>query len=386
MFLDNSFISPIPYPHPPLSHPPLTPWEEPGPFGRPFIPGNGAETMMEVVKEWFTPGFVEALPTVADLRPRGLHRETLPLSHLHFHDSRQIFTGNRRSTMTAWAFRQVMRDVGLKVSLGCWIDPPNKIGNWTQLEEEYVPTVNKLLNDSADIRNLVSERTPSGQDSIRSFLDPQHPPLFEGDLLQELHRHGHVRAGSLRVVRLETTASSTHLILVDPRGTDLGTEKQPDPFHPGLYLYSTGTRPGVLSIGKIWYREACRNSLTLSEREEPVAVATDNRMSDRALAKVLAQTFADWDTHANEEREDLEKAQATRLNERTVRAALDQASVPELLARHCLSMAMCLPRTSLSAAQAIAYVAHAKNADPDIRRRLERAAGTLIAKEESLPT
>ncbi len=341
------------------------------------------EMMMPLAKP---PTFVESLPTAADLRPRGLHRLTLPLSHLHFHDSRQIFAGGRRSIMTAWAFREVMRDVGIEVSLGCWIDPPNKMGDLKRLEEEYIPIANQRLTATAGMRNVISERLPSGQDSIRSLTDPDNQPIFEGDLLQELHRHPHVRAGSLRVTRLETTPTSTHLILVDPRSTNLGTDKLPDLFHPGLSLYSDGARPGTVSLGRIWYRAHHHNTVTLSEREERVAVATDNRMSDHALAKLLTEIFSAWDAHANEERAQLQTAQSARINEATLHSAIYQASVPEPLAGQCLSAAVRHPHTCLSAAQAIAYTARAKNTDPDIRRRLERAAGKLIAEAEPLPT
>lgn len=340
----------------------------------------GIEPWNEAFEMPRPPTFVQQLPTVADVRTRLLNRGRLPLSRMHFHDGTTIFVGNYHLQLSGWVWRQLLREIGARPATG-WNGSPLALVEDGPPTAEMLDLANRLLDTETELRMVFSGRTRHGHEQIRSLIDSEHAPLLEGDLLHELHRLRHPRVGRLKVLRIETTAHTTQIILVDERAVDLGTADAPDLFHPSLSLYSDGNRPRQLSIGTAWYQAASHNVLILTEKDVAVRTSSDNRLTDTALTEPLNSLFSAWDDRARKEEEGFRAAKGRTLPawSKTIQALLKQAGAPAPFKRLCLTTARQeLPISPFSIAQVIARLAHTNNGDPDLRYRLERAAGTLV--------
>ncbi len=335
--------------------------------------------------------FVERLPTVADLRPKRLRFTTATLAQLHFHDARTAFVGSQQLSLAPWAVRELRRAFTADPGARGWTGSPNEPSGNGPNGWPFQEANRRLRAEPGRPCMLVTEPVSTRADRLRTLADPNRPPFFEGDLLQEVHRCRHIRAGTLRVARLETTPTATHLMLVDPHPITLGERRFPNLYYPSLFLRGLGDRPGEILVGTAWFHEETRSSLVTQEKAVRVTTSADNRPADGSLDKLLIETFEAWRGSVHAERERLEWAHAEQVSQPSLLASTVlkplMPTVPAALITSSIMLAGNHgPRTRLETAATLAHLAYAKAADPDVRFRIEYAAGELLRRPTPHPT
>lgn len=246
--------------------------------------------------------------------------------------------------------------------------------------EERADEVNRrLARPPGEIKvRAWKDTTGEAEGVARAFLSPRFTPI---DNLRVFQRRAVTLNGALaqyvftRVVHSEATShfSALHTEARDVRG---------DTHHPGWSLRNSEVGAAALTIDVAMMRLACPNDLLVQTGGKHLLYRTHRSVDDDHLAAAMVIALSKlperWDSVVGM----LMQARDVVVPhlDAAVAAVLDSPEVPKALVEEAQTVALKEnDRTRHGVVQAITFVAHTKNTDPDVRFAMERLAGGYLS-------
>ena len=225
------------------------------------------------------------------------------------------------------------------------------------------------------------DATGAADGVARAFLAPTFTPIDDVRIFDRMHTMLRGLMDEYRFSAVVDTDSTTHYTAVHASGLDV--DGRGDLMHPGFHLRNSEVGASALSLDDHWLRLVCSNGLMVRVGGKRALYRTHRAIEDDQLAAALviavgrlpqrSQTSLAWLRTARE----LEVPHP----DAAIAAVLaDSAEVPRALVAAAQQVVLRDDdRTRFGVVQAITYVAHEVNRDPDVRFAMERLAGDYLA-------
>jgi hypothetical protein len=181
-----------------------------------------------------------------------------------------------------------------------------------------------------------------------------------------------------RFTRMDVTESTTHYTAAHYEGVDI----KGDVMHPGFHLRNSEVGGAALTVDDFWLRLVCANGLLLQVGGKRLLYRTHRAVEDDTLAALLAVAVSHLPERWALAADLFEQARLHQVPhpDAAVAAVLDSPEVPKALVEAAQTTALRdADHTRFGVVQAITYVAHTSNMDPDVRFAMERLAGDYLA-------
>jgi hypothetical protein len=249
--------------------------------------------------------------------------------------------------------------------------------------EERAEEVNRRFSRTPGEKKIKAWKDRDGKaDGIaRAFLPPTFTPIDDARIFERMHTMMKGLVEEYRFTSVVFTDSTTHYTAVHVEGFDL--DGQGDLLHPGFHLRNSEVGASALSLDDHWLRLVCTNGLMVRVGGKRSLYRTHRAIEDDQLAAALVIAIGRLPERWNVTFRFMHAAR--RINVPHVDDAIeailgDSAEVPKALVEESQRIALRDgDSTRFGVVQAITYVAHASQKDPDVRFAMERLAGDYLA-------
>ncbi len=307
--------------------------------------------------------------------------EMLPDRIVHVADLRMTkeghvtVPGGQVLRLNTWARRQLAAMLGAR-------------DRWFQSAsgEERAEEVNRRFTRTPGEKKLRAFKDPDGEADgiVRAFLAPSFTPIDDARIFERMNVMMRGLMDEYRFTRVTFTDSTTHYTAVHVEPLDLDG----DLLHPGFHLRNSEVGASALSLDDHWLRLVCTNGLMVRVGGKRSLYRTHRAIEDDQLAAALVIAVGRlperWQVAFNWMRS--AKHTTVPHPDDAIEAILgDSAEVPKALLEEAQRLVLRDgDLTRYGIVQAITYVAHATNKDPDVRFAMERLAGDYLAGTPSV--
>lgn len=324
------------------------------------------------------PGGPKGMPFAAvysDVQQRA--DEMLPDRIVHVADLRMTkeghvtVPGGQSFRMNEWARKQLASMLGLR-----W-------DRWFQSAsgEERAEEVNRRFSRIPGEKKIraFQDRDGEADGVVRAFLAPTFTPIDDARIFERMNTMMRGLLDEYRFTRVSFTDSTTHYTAVHIEPFDLDG----DLLHPGWHLRNSEVGASALSLDDHWLRLVCTNGLMVRVGGKRSLYRTHRAIEDDQLAAALVIAVGRLPERWSVAFRFMQAARQTTVPhpDDAIEAILgDSAEVPKALLEESQRLVLRDgDSTRYGIVQAITYVAHATNKDPDVRFAMERLAGDYLA-------
>lgn len=247
--------------------------------------------------------------------------------------------------------------------------------------EERAEEINRRFSRTPGEKKIKAWKDHDGEaDGIaRAFLAPTFTPISDARIFERMHTMMRGLVEEYVFTRVVFTDSTTHYTAVHGEAFDLDGER----LHAGFHLRNSEVGASALSLDDHWLRLVCTNGLMVRVGGKRSLYRTHRAIEDDQLAAALViaigrlperwQTTFAWMQSA--------KRVTVPHPDDAIEAILgDSAEVPKALLEEAQRVVLRDgDLTRFGVVQAITFVAHETNKDPDVRFAMERLAGDYLA-------
>lgn len=247
--------------------------------------------------------------------------------------------------------------------------------------EERADEINRRFARTPGERKIRAWKNHDGDaDGIaRAFLAPTAAPIDDRRVFERMHTMLRGLMDEYRFPRVEFTDATTHYTAVHAEGMDV--DGRGDLLHPGFHLRNSEVSATALSLDDHWLRLVCTNGLMVQVGKKRSLYRTHRTIDDDALAAALVVAVGRLPDRWRVSFEWMRAARTLDVphpDDAVVRVL--GGEVPKALVEEARRVVLRDgDRTRFGVVQAITYVAHAQNKDPDVRFTMERLAGEYLA-------
>jgi hypothetical protein len=338
-------VAPAPAPAPPPPPPPR------GPKGFPFA------SVYADVQQRADEMLPDQIVHVADLRMTPEGYVTVP--------------GGQTLRMNEWARKQLASMLGLRWDT--WFKSASG--------EERAEEVNRRFSRIPGEKKLRAWKDPDQKADgiVRAFLAPTFTPIDDARIFERMNTMMRGLLDEYRFTVVTMTDSTTHYTAVHIEPFDLDG----DLLHPGFHLRNSEVGASALSLDDHWLRLVCTNGLMVRVGGKRSLYRTHRAIEDDQLAAALVIAIGRLPERWNVAFRFMHAARHVTVPhvDDAIEAILgDSAEVPKALIEESQRIALRDGDTTrFGVVQAITYVAHASQKDPDVRFAMERLAGDYLA-------
>lgn len=286
-------------------------------------------------------------------------------------EGRIVAPGGTTYGMNEWARSQLASKLGIR-----W-------GKWfaTATPAERAEEVTRRLQRTPGELKIRAWRDDSGTaDGVaRAFLAPSFTPIDDVRLFDQMHTMVRGVVAEYRFTRVEMTEGTSHYTAVHRDPCDL----RGDVLHPGWHLRNSEVGGSALTLDDFWLRLVCTNGLMVQSGGKRALYRTHRAIDDDQLAAALTIALGRLPSRNASTLALMSAAMdvAVPHPDAAVEAILgESADVPKALVEAAQRVVLRDgDRSRFGVVQAITYVAHAENDDPDVRFAMERLAGGYLA-------
>lgn len=315
----------------------------------------------------------------AQVRARA--EEALPDVVVHVADLRMTATGHvalpdgRLYRLNPWALKNLATLLGLR-----W-------DRWfaSATPEERAEEVNRRFARIPGEKKLRAWKNHDGDGEglLRAILAPGFTPIDDVRIFDRLGTMLRGLVQEYRFTGVVFTDTTTHYTAVHATPFDLDG----DLLHPGFLLRNSEVGAAALSLDDHWLRLVCTNGLTVRVGGKRSLYRTHRAIDDDALAAALVIAVGRLPARWSLTFDSLKAAKGVLVPhpDDAVAAILgDSAEVPKGLVEEAQKVVLKDgDATRFGVVQAITYVAHAVNKDPDVRFAMERLAGDYLTAQRA---
>jgi len=249
--------------------------------------------------------------------------------------------------------------------------------------EERSDEVSRRLQRSPGQLKIRAWRDDTGaaEGVVRAFLAPTFTPIDDVRIFEQMRAMLRGLVEAYRFTAVTFTDSTTHYTAVSPEGFDV--DGRGDVLHPGWHLRNSEVGAAALTLDDHWLRLVCSNGLMVRVGGKRSLYRTHRAIEDDQLAAAMMIAVGRLPERAKVSFEWLKAAKAVVVPhaDDAVAAVLgDSAEVPRAMLEEAQRTVLRDgDLTRFGVVQAITYVAHAVNKDPDVRFAMERLAGDYLA-------
>lgn len=273
--------------------------------------------------------------------------------------------------MNEWARKQLASLLGLRWET--WFKSASG--------EERAEEVNRRFSRIPGEKKLRAWRDPTGEAGgiLRAILAPTFTPIDDARIFERMHTMMRGLVDDYRFTAVRFTDSTTHYTAAHVDAVDVGG----DVLHPGFHLRNSEVGASALSLDDHWLRLVCTNGLMVRVGGKRSLYRTHRAIEDDALAAALVIAVGRlperWAVTAGQMR--AARLAPVRHPDSAVAALLgDSSEVPKALVEVAQRVVLREgDHTRYGVVQAVTWVAHNDNADPDVRFAMERLAGDYLA-------
>mgnify|MGYP001244610477 CR=1 FL=1 len=310
--------------------------------------------------------------------------EMLPDQVAHVADLRMTPTGHialptgQTFQMNGWARKQLSAMLGLRWDT--WFKSASG--------EERAEEVNRRFSRIPGEKKIRAWKDPdhAAHGVIRAFLAPSFTPIDDARIFERMHAMLRGMLDEFCFTAVRHTDSTTHYTAVHVEPYDLDG----DVLHPGWHLRNSEVGASALSLDDHWLRLVCTNGLMVRVGNKRALYRTHRAIDDDQLAAALVIAVGRLPERWAVAFTWMEAARhiAVPHPDDAVAAILgDSAEVPKALVEESQRLVLRDgDSTRFGVVQAITYVAHASNQDPDVRFAMERLAGDYLAATPPVAT
>lgn len=248
-------------------------------------------------------------------------------------------------------------------------------------EERAEEVTRRLARTPGELKVRAWKDDTGAADGVaRAFLARAFTPIDDARVFDRIAANLGGALEDYRFTGAEFTESTSHVTAVRLEPADL----HGDLLHPGWRLRNSEVGAAPLTLDDYVLRQVCSNGLMLQVGGKRALYRTHRAIDDDHLAAALVIALgklpARWATVFGL----LQAARTVEVRhpDAAVLAVLDAPDVPKGLAEEAAKVVLKdNDRTRYGVAQAITFVAHAVNRDPDTRFVMERLAGDYLAAE-----
>ncbi len=303
--------------------------------------------------------------------------EMLPDRIVHVADLRMTkdghvsVPGGQTFRMNEWARKQLASMLGLRWDT--WFKSASG--------EERAEEVNRRFSRIPGEKKLRAWKDPDAQADgiVRAFLAPTFTPIDDARIFDRFQTMMRGLIDEYRFTAVVMTDSTTHYTAVHIEPFDLDG----DLLHPGFHLRNSEVGASALSLDDHWLRLVCTNGLMVRVGGKRSLYRTHRAIEDDQLAAALViavgrlperwQVAFTWMQSAR-------RITVPHPDDAIAAILGDSAEVPKALLEESQRLVLRDgDLTRYGIVQAITYVAHATNKDPDVRFAMERLAGDYLA-------
>lgn len=217
------------------------------------------------------------------------------------------------------------------------------------------------------------------QGIARAFLAPTFTPIDDARLFSTMATMMRGLVDEYRFTRVEFTDTTTHYSAVHTEPFDLDGEA----LYPGFHLRNSEVGASALSLDDMWLRLVCLNGLMVRVGGKRALYRTHRAIEDDQLAAALVIAVGRLPERWTTSFTWMQSARKTPVPhpDDAIAAILgDSADVPKAMLEEAQRVVLRDgDLTRFGVVQAITFVAHANNQDPDVRFAMERLAGDYLA-------
>ncbi len=314
----------------------------------------------EAVRERASRALPDTLVRYADLRftPEGsLRAPSLP-----------------ELTLNSWSKRQLAALLGVR-----WERWFSDAVSGTERAEETNRRLTRLPGE-VKLRTIREERAPTGV-VLRAMLGPNFSPIDDVRIFDTMAETFGRALDTFRFTRVDRTDATTIYSAVHVDVRKVGD----DALLPGWTLRNSEVAGAALTIDDAWLRLACMNGLIVSVGEKRLLYRTHRKIDPDQLVAALAVAMKNLPSRWGQTLALMEAARSTLVPhpDAAIEAMLENAAIPRELVREAQTVALKDgDHSRYGVVQAVTYVAHGKNDDPELRFVLERSAGEYLMATE----
>lgn len=317
-------------------------------------------TVHDLVRERAERNLPDALLRVSDLR-------LTPKGHL-------AAPGLPELTLNTWSKKQLSTSLGIR-----W----DKWFGSMVSGEECAEEANRRLSRLPGEVKLRATRAANAATGVvlRALLSPGFTPIDDARLFAHLAETFGSALDAYRFTRVDLTDSTELYVAVHVEARKVGD----DELHPGWALRNSEVGASALTVDDSWLRLVCMNGLLMSVGGKRALYRTHRKIDDDQLTAALAVAMKNLPTRWTAALSLMEHARLTPVPhpDAAVAVVLEAVTVPRALVTEAQTVALKDGATTrYDVVQAITYVAHAKNTDPELRFSMERAAGDYLVATE----
>lgn len=220
----------------------------------------------------------------------------------------------------------------------------------------------------------------------RAFLQPTFTPIDDIRIFTRMHTMMRGLMDEYRFTNVTFTDSTTHYTAVHVDGMDV--DGAGDILHPGWHLRNSEVGASALSLDDHWLRLVCTNGLMVRVGGKRSLYRTHRAIEDDSLAAAFVIAVGRLPERWRVSFAWMQSARTITVPhpDDAVAAILgDSAEVPKALLEEAQRVVLRDGDSSrFGVVQAITYVAHNTNKDPDVRFAMERLAGDYLAATPAL--
>jgi hypothetical protein len=315
--------------------------------------------------------FDHVLHEVHTRAARALPDAVVALSELRMNEHGHLVgPGLTESRLNEYARRQLASLLGIRWSR--WFEAATA----GERAEEVTRRLGRMPGERK-IRRMCDE-TGTAAGVVRALLAPAFTPIDDVRIFDRLAAAGAGLTSEYRFSRVDVTDATTHYAAVHAQPVVINA----DTLHPGWHLRNSEVGGGPLTLDDYWLRIVCTNGLMIPVAGKHLLYRTHRQVDDDQLTAMLVVALSRLPAHwiITQGLMAVAHAMTVERPDEEVAEALEGAAIPRELVTEAQTIALRDgPRTRFGVMQAITYVAHAVNQDPEIRYRLEAKAGEYLA-------
>ncbi|MBI5511434.1 MAG: hypothetical protein HY903_21965 [Deltaproteobacteria bacterium] len=254
--------------------------------------------------------------------------------------------------------------------------------------EERAEEVNRRFSRTPGEKKIRAWKDPGGEAHgiARAVLAPTFTPIDDARVIERMHTMMRGLLDEYVFTSVQFTETTTHYTAVHVEAFDIDGDR----LHPGWHLRNSEVGASALSLDDHWLRLVCTNGLMVRVGGKRSLYRTHRAIEDDQLAAALVIAIGRLPERWQISFAWMQSAKRTPVPhpDDAVEAILgDSAEVPKALLEEAQRLVLRDgDLTRFGVVQAITYVAHSSNKDPDVRFAMERLAGDYLAATPVLAT
>lgn len=275
--------------------------------------------------------------------------------------------------LNPWAQRQLATLVGVR-----W----EKWFATTTPEERADEITRRLARTPGDLKiRAWRDTTGEAEGVARALVQPTFTPIDDRRIFDRMRAMMKGLVEEYRFTAAVFTDSTTHYTAVHAESFDV--DGKGDMLRPGWHLRNSEVGASALSLDDHWLRLVCSNGLMVRVGGKRTLYRTHRTIDDDALAAALVIAVGRLPERWKVSFEWMRAAKGLDVphpDDAVAAILADSSEVPKALVEEARRVVLRDgDRTRFGVVQAITYVAHNSNKDPDVRFAMERLAGDYLA-------